>query len=157
MTFAELDRQIEKELPAHPNCKIFWRLAPANEKLFKVRSVVFAEDGIPGRWNQYLPLLGFASIGELIADFKKKDLYNKQIVWRNGHKGRGFYFTGACCCASFQELSDMFGSGHIINSESRVYVFLGEQIGDYYVDGYIAKPVKLLAVFPGSILIQKQN
>ena len=51
----------------------------------------------------------------------------------------------------------MFGSGHLIDSESRVYVFLGEQIGDYYADGYIAKPVKLLAEFPGSILIQKQN
>ena len=51
----------------------------------------------------------------------------------------------------------MFGSGHLINSESRVYVFLGEQIGDYYADGYIAKPVKLLAVFPGSILIENRD
>ena len=158
MTFSELNEQIERELLSHPNCKVFWRLAPANEKLFEVTSVAIADEGIPGRWERVLiPVSKFTSIRELIADLKNEGFYGTQIVWRKGHKGLGLYFTGACCCDSFQELSDMFGNGHRIDSESRVFVFLGEQIGDYYADGFIAKPIKLLAVLPGDILIQDRS
>ena len=108
MTFSELNEQIERELLSHPNCKVFWRLAPANEKLFEVTSVAIADEGIPGRWEHVLiPVSKFTSVRELIADLKNEGLYGTQIVWRNGHKGLGLYFTGACCCDSFQELSDI--------------------------------------------------